>query len=66
MDEKSYQAIIEYKRMLTSLGIRIEKIILFGSQAQKESHSYSDLDLLITSRDFKNMDIWERMCLLGG
>jgi len=25
----------------------------------------NDIDLVVVSDDFKNMDIWERLCLLG-
>lgn len=65
MDDRLYRTIIEYRSTLESLGIRVEKILLFGSQARDEADYDSDLDLLVISKDFEGMDTWTRMCLLG-
>jgi predicted nucleotidyltransferase len=65
MDKEIYQVITEYKQRLKALGINVKKTILYGSYADGRTKEDSDIDLIIVSDDFKNMDIWERLCLLG-
>ena len=40
-------------------------MILFGSQAKNHINENSDIDLVVVSDDFRDMDLWERSCLLG-
>jgi len=47
------------------IGSQHRKVILCGSHATGKSREDSDIDLIIVSDDFKNMDIWKRLCLLG-
>lgn len=42
-----------------------EKIIIFGSYADGTAGEESDLDLLVVATGFEEMDLWERMTLLG-
>lgn len=65
MDKEISRIISEYQRKLEALGIRVKKIILYGSHALGEAKEDSDIDLLVVSDDFKSMDLWERLCLLG-
>lgn len=65
MDKQIYQVISDYKRRLESLGVNIGKVILYGSHAAGKAREDSDIDLVVVSDDFKNVDIWERLCLLG-
>jgi predicted nucleotidyltransferase len=65
MDNRASRTIAEYKHRLASAGIRVDKLILFGSQAHGKAGEHSDLDLLVISEDFREMDIWDRTCLLG-
>ena len=65
MDKRIKQVVIAYKRTLAGLGITVEKSLIFGSHAQGNAGRDSDLDLLIISDDFKRMDLWERLSLLG-
>ncbi len=65
MDKETYQVISEYKRRLEALGIKVTKTILYGSHAVGKAREDSDIDLVVVSDDFKNMDTWERLCLLG-
>ena len=65
MDKEIHCIINEYKQKLEALGIRAKKIILYGSHAVGKAGEDSDIDLLIVSDDFKHMDLWERLCLLG-
>jgi len=65
MDKEIYRIIIEYKQKLEGMGIKVKKIILYGSHAVEKTEEHSDIDLVVVSDDFKDMDLWERLCLLG-
>lgn len=65
IDKEVYKVIDEYKQRLEEMRINVKKIILYGSHATRKAREDSDIDLVIVSDDFKNMDTWERMCLLG-
>ena len=47
-------------RKEASKEIPIEKLILFGSQATGKAKEYSDVDLIVVSRIFKEMKFFER------
>lgn len=49
---------------LKSSGLNISKIILFGSYASAKSSRYSDIDVVIVSKDFRNRDIFKRIKLI--
>ena len=64
--KKEVQIIIaEYRETLEAQGINVRKIILYGSHAIGGAREDSDLDLLVVSDDFKNMDLWDGLWLLG-
>lgn len=65
MDKEIYRIITEYRQKLEAVGIRVKKIILYGSHASGNARSESDIDLLVVSDDFEKMDLWERLSLLG-
>ena len=65
MDREHYSIIAKYKEILEAQGINVKKIILYGSHATGKAREDSDLDLVVVSDDFGNMDLWERLCLLG-
>jgi hypothetical protein len=65
LDKEISHIIAEYKQRLEVLGVRVKKIILYGSYALGRAKEDSDIDLVVVSDDFKNMDLWERLCLLG-
>lgn len=65
MDKKICHIINEYRRNLETTGINVKRIILYGSYALKRERDNSDIDLVVVSDSFKNMDTWERLCLLG-
>jgi uncharacterized protein len=44
--------------------IRVSRALLYGSIAEGKSDSYSDVDLLIISDDFANIDIDDRAKML--
>lgn len=54
-----------YIKELESLGIQVEKIILYGSFARGASGEDSDIDLLVISNDFKGLNLRERLETLG-
>jgi len=65
MDKEIYKVIREYRKRLEALGFKVRKTILYGSHATGNAREDSDIDLVIISEDFRNMDTWERLCLLG-
>jgi len=65
MDKEIHHIITEYRRKLEALGIRVKRIIIYGSYATGRAREDSDIDLVVVSDDFKDMDLWERLCLLG-
>jgi hypothetical protein len=59
-------AIIEkYRDALSMLGVRTERVILYGSYAADRAKDESDIDLVIVSPDFEDKDVRERLELLG-
>jgi predicted nucleotidyltransferase len=65
VDKEIRSVVDKYKQSLESLGIRVKKIILYGSYASGNAKNESDIDLLVVSDDFEKMDLWERLSLLG-
>ncbi|MBF0387160.1 MAG: nucleotidyltransferase domain-containing protein [Candidatus Omnitrophica bacterium] len=57
--------LLDYKNMLVSLGVRPDKIILFGSQAGGGARRDSDIDVVVVSEDFKSLNLRERLEVLG-
>jgi predicted nucleotidyltransferase len=45
--------------------IKVEKILLFGSYAKENYNEDSDIDLIVISSDFKNMNFLERLEMLS-
>jgi predicted nucleotidyltransferase len=58
--DKITQAIKFFETCLKEKGLKVSKIILFGSQSTGKATMESDVDLLIISPDFQNKDIFER------
>lgn len=64
--KREVQAIIErYKEELTKLGIKPDRIILYGSYAKGNPREESDIDLIVISENFKDFLIRERLEILG-
>jgi len=51
------------EQCLKEKGLRISKIILFGSQAQGGATDESDIDIVVISEDFRGKDIFDRSML---
>lgn len=61
MDKKTINEVIEYfKQSLILYGIQVDSIVMFGSALTGNMDKDSDLDLILISSDFKNLDMFER------
>lgn len=63
--QKIKKIVDEYKKTLFGLGIRAERVILFGSFAKGNPKQGSDIDLVVISNDFKKLNLRERLEVLG-
>lgn len=64
MDKRSNKEIIkEIEKFLVEVNrsFRIKKAILFGSRARDDWLYTSDIDLIIVSKDFKNVNFLDRI-----
>jgi predicted nucleotidyltransferase len=57
--------VLQYIRNLESLGLSVQKVIVFGSQAKGTFTRDSDIDIAVISRDFEKMGLWDRAKYLG-
>ncbi len=55
----------DYKRALSTLGINVERVILYGSYANGKQREDSDIDLAVISNEFQKMNLRERLEVLG-
>jgi predicted nucleotidyltransferase len=58
------EAIAFLEQQMEKSGLRIFKLILFGSQATGQANEESDIDIVVLSEDFRNKDIFERALLM--
>ncbi len=65
MDREPREIIKRYKEALRELGVTPERILLFGSWAHGNRKKFSDLDVVVISRDFARLNLRERLELLG-
>jgi len=59
------EIIFVYANEIERLGIKPQKILLYGSYAKGIAREDSDIDLIVVSEDFKYMNIRERLEILG-
>lgn len=59
------RVIDRFKKELKKYKIHPERIILFGSYAKGNAREDSDIDLVVISSDFENMNLRERLEILG-
>lgn len=55
----------DFAEALKEQGLKVDKIILFGSQARGDAREDSDIDLLVVSPDFVKMPFLKRLEVLG-
>jgi len=65
MDKKINNIIRRYREFLEKSGIRVKKIILYGSYASGKPKEWSNIDIVVISNNFEKMDFWERLVVLG-
>jgi predicted nucleotidyltransferase len=58
--------VARYVANLEALGVPVERIYLFGSQARRDAGAESDVDLAVVSPLFEKMSLWDRAGFLGG
>lgn len=54
-----------FRKALEESGIRVAKIILYGSHAAGVPHEGSDIDVIVISEDFRGKGYWERIRILA-
>ncbi len=54
-----------FRAELEEMGIHIERVMLYGSQASESAQDGSDIDLIIISPDFTPFNQRERLEMLG-
>jgi predicted nucleotidyltransferase len=59
------QIIQRFRKQLEKMQIRVEQILLFGSQADGTAQEGSDIDLIVISKDWEKFSRRERLELLG-
>lgn len=59
------QIINRYRAQLEKLGVRPERILLYGSQAAGTAREGSDIDLIVISDDWQQYSQRQRLELLG-
>jgi predicted nucleotidyltransferase len=55
LEQSVLTSVRNYLAALTSRGIVVERLVVFGSQAKGQAHEWSDIDLLVISPQFDNM-----------
>jgi len=62
MDKDAVAAVIAFlSTALRTSGLRIEKLVLFGSQFRGDARRDSDVDVVVVSPDFRDRDIFQRV-----
>ncbi len=65
MDKKIAETLKEVKIALEAAGIKVSRIVVFGSHATGKATQGSDIDVAIISEDFKDMNLLERLETIG-
>ena len=60
MDKQKHIDFLKKFKEELSNNVPIEKMILFGSRAYGKPHRWSDFDLIIVSKKFRNLDTLKR------
>ncbi len=62
--ESALKSLNHFRLALESQGVRINKLILFGSYAQGKAREESDIDVAVVSDSFLGKNFWERIDIL--
>jgi len=61
MDKATIDEVVEYLKLsLLKSGVQVDSIALFGSALHGNMDKESDIDLIVISSDFINLDLFER------
>lgn len=63
--DAALECVARFRVALETRGIRVAKLVLFGSYATGQFHEGSDIDLVVVSDDFEGKSHWERIDLLS-
>jgi len=63
--DAALECVARFRAALEARGIRIAKLVLFGSYATGQFHEGSDIDLVVVSDDFVGKGYWERIDMLS-
>jgi predicted nucleotidyltransferase len=55
------EVIDDLRQRLSAAGVRVERLVLFGSRAHGRADAESDVDLAVVSSDFRGKDIFDRV-----
>jgi predicted nucleotidyltransferase len=58
--KSTLKAVTFMKDKLLQTGLNVQKIIVFGSQANDKYNEDSDIDIMVISSDFTNKNIFKR------
>lgn len=66
MDKDTVLEIISrFRRGIEARGVKLQKVILFGSHATGTGTSKSDIDIVVISKDFAGKGFWERIDIIS-
>jgi len=65
VDKKITKTLKEFKSALEAEGIKVKRIILFGSYVRGRARRESDIDVAIISENFKGMNLLRRLETIG-
>ncbi|NOY64114.1 MAG: nucleotidyltransferase domain-containing protein [Nitrospirae bacterium] len=63
-NDKTIEAVKKFLQLLKQQGIKIDQAYLYGSFAKNKATSWSDIDIALVSRDFKESRFIERIRLM--
>ena len=58
------ETVNRFNKVIESYGIKLQKIILYGSYASGSNQKGSDIDIIVISEDFIGKNYWERIDIL--
>ena len=58
-------ALRRFRQTLDGRGVKVARMVLYGSWADGRPHEGSDIDVVVVSEDFAGKTFWERVTILG-
>jgi len=65
VDKSVIDTISKFKQALLQQGLKVNRVILYGSQATGRAEEHSDIDIVVISDDFEGMNVLERLEIIG-